>query len=190
MSLYYYFTIQKKSQIHQVLAPVIIKIIQTINSKFDSFTGAHFHIFSHSKILNWHNALGWLICVFNKTPSTTARKPKIFHHGYPEARKQTIHWYFWNLKSTIDRINTYSRVSTGNLVKNMRNMGIFLSRIWEVYGISQQKYGRNMGKIRVHQTKATTEDKPESKFMHLRPTLKIVHFLSPASQKKSHWGSQ
>ena len=53
----------------------------------------------------------------------------------------------------------------------MGNMGIFLSRIWEVYGIFQQKYGRNMGKIRVHQTKANIEDKSESKFMHLNITM-------------------
>ena len=57
------------------------------------------------------------------------------------------------------------------LSKNMGNMGIFLSRIWEVYGIFQQKYGRNMGKIRVHQTKANIEDKSESKFIHLNITM-------------------
>ena len=50
-------------------------------------------------------------------------------------------------------------------------MGIVLSRIWEVYGILQQKYGRNMGKIRVHQTKANIENKSESKFMHLNITM-------------------
>ena len=61
------------------------------------------------------------------------------------------------------------RAPTGNLVKNMGNMGTFLSRIWEVYGIFQQKYGRNMGKIRVHQTKANIEDK--SKYMHLNITM-------------------
>ena len=48
-------------------------------------------------------------------------------------------------------------------------MGTFLSRIWEVYGIFQQKYERNMGKIRVHQTKANIEDK--SKYMHLNITM-------------------
>ena len=50
-------------------------------------------------------------------------------------------------------------------------MGIFLSRIWEVHGIFQQIYGRNMGKIRVHQTKANIEDKSDSKFMHLNITV-------------------
>ena len=63
------------------------------------------------------------------------------------------------------------RAPPGNLVKNMGNMGIVLSRIWEVYGIFRQEYGRNMGKIRVHQTKANTEDKSESKFMHLNLTM-------------------
>ena len=53
----------------------------------------------------------------------------------------------------------------------MGNMGIFLSRIWEVYGIFQQIYGRNMGKIKVHHTKANIEDKFESKFMHLNITM-------------------
>ena len=64
-----------------------------------------------------------------------------------------------------------NRAPTGHLVKNTGNMGIFLSRMWEVYGIFQQKYGRNMGKIRVHQTKANIEDKSESKFMHLNITM-------------------
>ena len=50
-------------------------------------------------------------------------------------------------------------------------MGIVLPRIWEVYGVLQQKYGRNMGKIRVHQTKANIENKSESKFMHLNITM-------------------
>ena len=63
------------------------------------------------------------------------------------------------------------RAPTGNLLKNMGNMGTFLSRIWEVYGIFQQKYGRNMGKIRVHQTEGNIEDKSESKFMHLNITM-------------------
>ena len=63
------------------------------------------------------------------------------------------------------------RAPTGNLVKNMGNMGIVLSRIWEVYGVLQQKYGRNMGKIRVDQTKANIENKSESKFMHLNITM-------------------
>ena len=63
------------------------------------------------------------------------------------------------------------RASTGNLVKNMGNIRIFLSRIWEVYGIFQQKYGRNMGKIRVHQTKPNTEDESESEIMHLNITM-------------------
>ena len=34
---------------HQVLAPVILDIIQTINSKFDFFGGTHVHIFSPVK---------------------------------------------------------------------------------------------------------------------------------------------
>ena len=59
------------------------------------------------------------------------------------------------------------RAPIGNLVKNMGNMGIFLSRIWEAYGVFQQKYERNMEKIRVDQTKPNIEDKSESKFMHL-----------------------
>ena len=45
-------------------------------------------------------------------------------------------------------------------VKNMGGLWIF-----------QQKYRRNMGKIRVHQTMANIEDKSESKFMHLNITM-------------------
>ena len=62
-----------------------------------------------------------------------------------------------------------NRAPTCNLVKNIRKIKIFLSRIWEVYGIFQQR--RNMGKIRVHQAKANTEDISESKFMHLDITM-------------------
>ena len=50
-------------------------------------------------------------------------------------------------------------------------MGIFGGGICEVYGIFQQKYEGNMGKIRVHQTKANIEDKSESKCMHLIITM-------------------
>ena len=64
-----------------------------------------------------------------------------------------------------------SRASAGNLVKNMENMGIFLSKIWEVYGIFQKNMGGIWEKIRVHQTKANIQDKFESKFMHLNITM-------------------
>ena len=74
-------------------------------------------------------------------------------------------------KKALKMILILYRASTGNLVKNMENMRIFLSKIWEVYGIFQQKYGRNMGKFRVHQTEANIEDKSESKFMHLNITM-------------------
>ena len=57
------------------------------------------------------------------------------------------------------------------LGKKYEKYGNFGGRTWEVYGIFQQKYERNMGKIRVHQTKANIEDKSESKFMHLNVTM-------------------
>ena len=64
-------------------------------------------------------------------------------------------------------LSNNNKVPTGNLVKKKGKYGNFLSRKWEIYGIFKQKYGRNMGKIGVHQTKANIEDKSESKFMHL-----------------------
>ena len=46
-------------------------------------------------------------------------------------------------------------------------MGIFFVKnmggLWDF----SKKYRRNMGKIRVYQTKANIEDKSESTFMHL-----------------------
>ena len=57
------------------------------------------------------------------------------------------------------------------LGKKYGKYGNFLGEICEVYGIFQQKYEGNMGKIRVHQTKANIEDKSESKFIHLNITM-------------------
>ena len=45
--LFYHW--KKPLQIHQVLAPVILHIIQTTTSKFDFFSGTHFHICSPVK---------------------------------------------------------------------------------------------------------------------------------------------
>ena len=107
-----------------------------------------------------------------------------FEYFYQQKSYHTIHLGHneqEDLKSKIRKIcENYIqiripyKVPTCNLVKNMGNMGnmgIFLSRIWEVYGIFQQKYGRNMGKIKVHHTKANIEDKFESKFLHLNITI-------------------
>ena len=62
--LYHYIIIlplKKPLQIHQVLAPVILCIIQTINSKFDFLVVHIFIFFPQSKILKWQNALNWLV---------------------------------------------------------------------------------------------------------------------------------
>ena len=82
--LLYHFIIilplKKLLQMHQVLAPVILHIIQTINSKCD-FLVVHILISPPpvKKNLNGRMPIiGRLICAFNKTPSELQKSQKYF----------------------------------------------------------------------------------------------------------------